>query len=107
HAKRLSYAFITLATLSVFWSAVWVLIKTGRIDAALFAQSGPLLLPFVLAGYSDVRPEPFHLALGFVWVAIWLVWAHGKLELSHRWTFIAISAVAGIAVAAKYIFVPN
>ena len=107
HAQGLSAALIGLATAAAFGAGWWVLRRTGRLDAALLAQTGPLLLPTALAGYSDVRPEPFQLALGFVWVAIWIVWAEGKLDLASRATFLVIAALGGIAVAAKYIFLPN
>lgn len=107
HAQFLSLALLGFAVAAAFGAGWWVLRRTGRLDSALFAQSGPLLLPTALAGFSDVRPEPFQLALCFIWTAVWIAWAEGKLDLGNRRTFLAVAALAGIAVGAKYTFVPN
>lgn len=106
HARFVSRVLIGCALVAMTAAAFWVFLRTGLLLPAVTVQAGAILVPQVLAGYSGLRPEPLLLGLVPGWVALWVMWVHGRLDLENRITLCVVAALAALAMACKYTFAP-
>ncbi len=106
HARVIGGVLIAIPIAAALGAGLWVLRRTARLDAAIFAQIGPLLIPSMLGGYSGLRPEPLLIACTHLWAAAMIVWSEGYLDLGRREVGALLGAFAGFAIACKYTFAP-
>jgi hypothetical protein len=106
HARVASVVLIGIALVALAAAALWTFLQTGSLFAAMAVQSGVILVPDVLAGLSGLRPEVLLLGMTPWWVACWIVWANGRLNLDRPATLAAVAALAAFGLACKLTFLP-